>query len=335
MNKSPLVTLFRGASLVYKIVSNLEQQKKFIRDNIVPELNTAKSTNDGSLDESDIKKITGYYGLAVPAVLGEAFCLLRGVKMTVKERMASTCQGAMTGLFDDFFDKQLLSDEALKTFIEKPQHQSGNNSNEKLFTYFYGTALENTAKPKLVLEHLNCVYRAQVDSKLQAGPGLSIDEIKEITLRKGGASLLFYRTVFTNPMDKAEEDMLYHSGGLMQLSNDIFDVYKDQQHGIQTLVTTTKDIAEIRKLFIELLKDGYTAAYKTHYNTRNIKNFLDIISLGIFSRCFVCLDQLQQAQRLSDNIFSPEKYSRKDMICDMDTALNKWKSLKYYVQYAG
>ena len=90
------------------VISNINRQNKFIQKNINPLLDEAKKINDGNLEENDLKKITGYYGLAVPAILGEAFCTLRGKKMTDKERLASTCQGAMTGLGDDFFDKQRL-----------------------------------------------------------------------------------------------------------------------------------------------------------------------------------------------------------------------------------
>ncbi|MEO7766845.1 MAG: class 1 isoprenoid biosynthesis enzyme [Ferruginibacter sp.] len=334
MKRLFLQTFLNSPFTVYRIVKNLARQKEFIQEKIWPDLISAKIVNDGSLDENDFKKITGYYGLAVPAILGEAFCMLRGKKMTPSERMASTCQGAMTGLFDDFFDNQLLSEEELIAFIEKPEQLSGNSSNEKLFLHFYKTALECCCHPKLMQDHLYKVHTAQVMSIRQATPGITKEDINAITLQKGGASLVFYRTVFTNPLEKAEENMLYHMGGLMQLANDIFDVYKDQQQGIQTLVTTTTDIRDIRKLFTELLKEGNTAAYKANYPAVNIKKFLGLISLAIFSRCFVCLDQLEEKQRSTDNIFIPQRYTRKDMICDMDTVQNKWKSLMYYVRSA-
>ncbi|MEK6782336.1 MAG: class 1 isoprenoid biosynthesis enzyme [Bacteroidota bacterium] len=324
---------FHSPFLAYKMVRNLQQQKKFIQDYISGQLEVARTENDGSLDESDFKKITSYYGLAVPAILGEAFCALHGRKMTSKERMASTCQGAITGLFDDFFDKRLISDQELKAFIERPKQLTGNTSSEKLFLYFYRMALENAAEPKLMMEHLYRVFHAQVDSKKQVNSDLSSDEIKAITFLKGGTSLVFYRMAFTPSFGKDEEDMLLRLGGLMQLSNDIFDVYKDLQHRIRTLATTTRDIREIRKLFGELLKDGYSSARKTQYRKDNVERFLDIISLGIFSRSFVCLDQLEERQRLSNNVFSPQHYSRSDLICDMDNPGNKWKSLMYHLKY--
>ena len=324
------VLLFPG--LLYSLFRNLRVQKEFIQKNITPQLEEARKTGDGSLDENDLKKITGYYGLAVPAILGEAFCALRGKTMTDKERMASTCQGAMTGLGDDFFDKQRLSEASLKDFIERPELFNGNTASEKLFLNFYKAALANAPKPTQMQEQIYRVYHAQLLSKQQAKPGLSYEVIKDITLRKGAESLLYYRTVFENPFKKGEEKMLYCLGGLMQLSNDIFDVYKDHQKGISTLVTTATKIKELRFLYSALLKIGMEAAYKSGYRKKNTREFIGIISIGIFSRCYVCLEQLEKNEKRSGNIFDLKQYQRKDLICDMDTAANKWKSLKYHLK---
>jgi len=314
------------------VASNIGLQKRFIKKNILPVLAEAKKAADKSLDENDLEKITGYYGLAVPAVLGEAFAALHGKEMTADERMASTCQGAMTGLFDDFFDKQRLSDKCLKELIENPGDFTGNTANEKLFLHFYKTALTKTAQPKLMQEHLYRVYLAQVLSRDQTSHGLSYEVLKDISIRKGAESLLFYRTVFSAPLNNKEEKMLYCLGGLMQLSNDIFDVYKDHQQGINTLVTTTKKIKELRLLYSSLLKIGFEAAYRSGYLRKDVSSFLGIISISIFSRCYVCLDQLEKTERKYKQDFDPGLYQRKELICDMDTAINKWRSFSYHMK---
>ncbi|MFZ1370931.1 MAG: hypothetical protein WAR78_11145, partial [Ferruginibacter sp.] len=219
----------QALQIPFTVISNINRQENFIQKKIEPLLTAAKKEADGSLDENDIKKITGYYGLAVPAVLGEAFCVLRGEPMTGKERLAATCQGAMTGLGDDFFDKQRLSEQGVKDFIENPALFSGNSASEKLFLHFYKTALDNAPQPAQMQQQLFKVFHAQLLSKQQDVPGLSNEVIKDITISKGAESLLYYRTAFENPMRKGEEKMLYCLGGLMQLSNDIFDVYKDHK----------------------------------------------------------------------------------------------------------
>src|SRR5687767_9983842 len=95
----------RTPSTVAVLTRNVKRQHAFIRNNILSELHEAEKTNDGSLDAADFKKITHYYGLAVPAILGESLAVLRGKPLSEKERYALTYLGAITGLFDDFFDK--------------------------------------------------------------------------------------------------------------------------------------------------------------------------------------------------------------------------------------
>jgi hypothetical protein len=316
----------------FSTVSNINKQKNFIKKHIDPQLEKAKKLADGSLDENDLKKITGYYGLAVPAILGEAFCALRGEQMTAKERMASTCQGAMTGLGDDFFDKQRLSEQGVKDFIEKPELFTGNTASEKLFLDFYKTALASAPQPAQMQQQIYKVFQAQLLSKQQDSPGLSYEIIKDITVRKGAESLLYYRTAFEHPFKNGEEKMLYALGGLMQLSNDIFDVYKDRQSGVSTLVTTAAKIKDLRFYYSALLQVGKAAAFRSGYPKKNVRKFMGIISIGIFSRCYVCMDQLEKNEKKTDHVFDLKAYSRKDLICDMDTAGNKLRSLGYHMK---
>ncbi len=319
----------------FAAVTYINRQKSFLKKKIGPQLTAALKMADVSLDENDIKKITRYYGLAVPAILGEAFCALRGEAMTDQERMASTCQGAMTGLGDDFFDRQRLSEKGLKDFIEKPEQFTGNTASERLFLDFYKTALANAPQAAEMQEQIYKVFYAQLLSKQQNSPGLSYEVIKDITMLKGAESLLYYRTAFAHSLKTGEQKMLYALGGLMQLSNDIFDVYQDHQNVVSTLVTTTTKIKELRCYYAAILQVATRAAYRSGYPKKNVRKFMDIISIGIFSRCYVCLKQLEKLEKRTKGIFELQAYSRKDLICDMDTVGNKWKSLRYLFKFSG
>lgn len=327
-----IANILQIPALVSTILKNIRIQQKFIGQRIEPLINEAAKLNDGSLDEEAIKKLKSYYGLAVPAILGEAFCALRGYPMSSKERLASTCQGATTGLFDDFFDKQNFTGEELKKFILDPASAKANTASQQLFLQLYTTGLLNMPNQTQTLNYVQRVYMAQVESKKQNAPGLSFEEIKRITMFKGGVSLLLYRTAFDNQVGEPEIKMLEHLGGLMQLSNDIFDVYEDSRDGIHTLVTTSTHISSIKILFRQLLKEGYDLCYASGYPEKNVKKFINIISIGVFSRAIVCLDQLESKEKLTGNVFMPHSYQRKDLICDMDTLRNKMRSLQYHIQ---
>ena len=187
--------------------------------------------------------------------------------------------------------------------------------------------------PEKVRQTLTEVYEAQVLSKKQTSQIITEAEITAITLLKGGTSLLFYRSVFLPAITDKEKKLQYELGGIMQLCNDIFDVYKDYKGGIHTLMTTTKKTDEVRQLFKQLLQEGYALAYKTGYPAQNVYRFLQIISIGIFSRCFVCLNHLEKAESVSDGIFTPSVYIRQQLICDMDKIGAVLQSVKYHIKY--
>ncbi len=314
------------------LLKSRNTQRLFLQENILPLLQEAEKTNDGTLEASDFKKITGYYGLAVPAIIGESFAALRGKKMTRKERLALTYLGAITGLFDDFFDKHDLESEKIKDLLERPDSLSGQNSSEKLFLDCYRKALLHAHDPQLVLHYFRKVYDAQIESMKQAKPGLSEDEILRITLDKGAVSVLFYRAAMEHPFQPGEEEAIFKMGGMMQLGNDIFDIYKDRNGNIHTLLTTTKKIDRVRSIFRKVMKESFDSISQLEYNSRNTKRYLHLFSLALCSRCFVCLDQLESKEKLTNNIFSPADYSRQDLICDMEKVSNNWRSLLYHLK---
>jgi hypothetical protein len=328
-----LSNLLRTPDVLLTLIRNVKRQQHFLSKEIRPQLVAAMKNNDGSLDKDDVKKITHYYGLAVPCILGEALCTLRGKDMTLKERTALTYQGAMTGLFDDFFDKEKLTDDGVKAFMESPEKIAGQNKRQELFLQFYKNALQHSHSPELTLQYLRKVYNAQIESRKQADSGsLSQEEIKRITIDKGGMSVLFYRSVLENEITGEEEAALYQMGGLMQFGNDIFDIYKDCKQHIDTLVTTAKRVKDITAQFIKMMEDGFAMTFHTAYSHRNIRKFLHLFSMSLCARCFVCLDQLESKEKKSGNEFKPYQYNRKDLVCDMDNKRNKWRMVMYHIQ---
>lgn len=308
------------------ILSDIATQQQFLSRHIRPVTSQFLALRDGSIDESDIQKIFKYYGLAVPAILGEAFCLLRGKPITEQERICSTSQGAMTGLFDDFFDKQFLEEDKIQNTLHSNVSQK-QPANEKLFAWFYQNALNTSPNSNLTKQRLMEVYYAQVESKKQTGRKLSEDQLLSITLKKGSASLLFYYAAFQEKDDAVENSVIAALGGWMQFANDIFDAYKDRESGIDTLVTTCTNIGELRSLFLMGVRSCYQESFKLPFPNSNISAFLNRLSIGIFSRCLVCLNQFEENQKLSNGVFIIQQYSRKQLVCDMDTSKNKIRSL--------
>jgi len=321
--------LFKLPDLYLSLNNNLKFQKSFIKETIALDIEESRGINDNSLSEKDYKKITDYYGLAVPAVLGESFCILRGKEMSFRERLSLTYLGGLTGLFDDFFDEKDMTEQHILNLIGNPRDAMPNTAHERLFITFYKKALDNAADANLVKDYFIKVFDAQVLSKKQVMPEIAYDEIKSITYQKGGISLLFYRCALSQVMSMEEEKLLYKLGSLMQLENDIFDIYKDYQGGIRTLVTTETKIDKLRNNYKSLVDEIIVSVLQANYPTKSKKRFLRIISM-IICRGFVCLDMLKSNEKLTNHVFTIDKYERKDLICDMEKPINILKTINYY-----
>ncbi|MEN8225120.1 MAG: hypothetical protein ABFS05_07135 [Bacteroidota bacterium] len=324
--------LFSLIPAYYALHKDVKRQKRFVKTVLEPDIENAIKGNDGTLDDADFQKVRGYYGFGVPAIVGESICTLRGKVMDTIERTANTYQGALTGLYDDFFDKTHLDKADIKKMMLNPASYAARTSLEKLFIHFLGMVHKNLSDQAYFTDMFNKVFQAQIDSGDQAEKGISRDAIKDITFRKGGYSLLFYRSVFHHKLHKGEEEALFNAGGLMQLGNDIFDVWEDEQQQIKTLLTSCKNINEVRQIFLGQLQKTAKLFQQSGFPHKNINTFLHKFVLGI-SRCLVCLDQLESLEHKTGGKFMPSAYTREELICDMEKPGNMLSSVRYYLAY--
>ena len=316
--------------IYFSLLKNVIKQKKFIRRNILRELEAFQDHNNG-ITEADLQKITSYYALGVPAILGESLAVLRGKPLKERERYCLTYLGGISGLLDDLFDDPLNKVDHLEEFILHPENLVPLNKHEQLLLHMYIKGLSYSTHPgKLKAQALE-VFKAQQQSLRQKKDTLSYEILAELTLTKGGASFNFYRLCLEDLPTREEEDLIFHLGGLMQLGNDIFDVWEDFMEGTQTMATGCTTIAELRETFKNELNVFYNLAFETPYPRKQKARFLKITTLAL-ARVFVCLDQFEALERSSGDRFRIENYSRKQLICDMQKPANQFKAIKYYLK---
>ena len=326
MPLSRIWTIWHSPRLLFKLWRSVKIQQKFISNRLKPLVEPFNDGNDGSLSADDFKKMFQYYALGVPAILGHMFCLLSGKKPSDKEQWASTLQGALTGLYDDFFDKHGLPSETIKALISV-EARVAKNDNERLFELLYQTSLNACPNKEAAIVAIGQVHQAQIASLRQHNL-LAEDILKQITFNKGGASLIYYRTAFEQPVNAAESDVLFKLGGIMQLGNDVFDIYKDLQENIHTLITDCKDIETIISQFNVLNQELLEGIFLLPYKDKDLRNFAWHVKF-FWSRVMVCLDQLKRLQQANGNLFEPSLYERIDLICDMEKWSNRLRMIRY------
>ena len=145
-------------------------------------------------------------------------------------------------------------------------------------------------------------------------------------------SVLFYRASMSHSFMEGEEEALNEMGGLMQFGNDIFDIYKDRISNIQTILTTAKKIEIVRQLFTNQMNKSFALTEQLSYKAKDKKKYLSLVTMSLCSRCFVCLDQLKMNEKATNLVFMPEKYTREQLVCDMDKRRNKIKTISYFLR---
>jgi hypothetical protein len=328
MLKKYLSNLIAIPSLFVYLLQCYKQQKEYLKESILLDLEHEKQYISQDLTQKDYHKITFYYGLAVP-VISEVLAVLKSVKITPSERKTLTYLGGLTGLFDDFFDEEETSEEHIQELLNNPSLEITKNVNERLVVQFYLKALEQKHS-KRIIKSANLVYAAQISSKKQRDVKLSSEEILEITKQKGGASLLFYRAALEGNITNLEKDLLLNIGLLGQLENDIFDIDKDAQQQLSTLATTSTSMLDLRTQFQSILTQIYMLIEQTDFPKRNRIKFSRLIAT-IACRGLVALDQLVEVQ--GKEKFEVSNYSRTQLICDMGKFKNILSWIGYYLRW--
>lgn len=257
------------------------------------------------------------------------FFTIRGFKATNKERKRILYLAAIMPLLDDLTDSlKIPSKDIIKDL------KSTNNTLHPtipVIRYLYFKLIENCSEHFIFTFHRALEIQDKSISQLQEKK-LSTKDLKKITYEKGGISIFLFRLILDHPLRKNEEKSIYELGYLIQLINDMFDIHKDYFNKQQTLFTNATSLKTCFNKYNNTLDNVITNFMSLDYDHSNSVKALSKIST-ITSRAQVCMEQLLACEKSTQGIFKIESYERKQLICDMDTIKNIFKSYKFSVTF--
>jgi hypothetical protein len=180
---------------------------------------------------------------------------------------------------------------------------------------------------------LNKIHQAQIDSLEQLKNTISLERIISITERKGGYSLLMCRHYIEMTSNEAIDNCWYQLGGMIQMTNDLYDIHKDTISGVHTFANTQNNYEKIKADY-ELQIDKYkSSVFKLNYTNSNKLRFQIKLSL-IPALGYIALENLKQLQGKEERLKSFSAYPRKELIIDMEQLSNILNLFKYSYQIA-
>lgn len=277
------------------------------------------------LSEKQYKRLF-YYALQLPVMLGDSLTILRGKKLDFEERYRLTLLCAFTPLLDDWFDEERIDVGVITHRIFYPS------------LFIPENIKDNLAKELLVALHKatpdNLGWEKVAEKLLNAQDlrrSLSADAVNS-TKVMGGYSVLLARLMLSPYPDDQEKEAIYQLGFGVQLLDDIFDVYEDSQEQLKTIPVICSDIVSLKKDYLETMHALGKVYHKLPFKKNNVNKFL-AFWWSFFARALVSLEQLEEVQNRHGGKFAPEKYVRRELICDMETSRNIYKFVRFYFKY--
>ncbi len=314
-------------SLLLTLLPNISRKKRLCRALLDDRLKAIEHKN-GAFPKADIYKIhqIAWY---ISGIFGTALDLLRETPLNATETELLAYLGALTPLYDDFFDLALFSDNDIRTMTVAPFSYVPQQEEDRLFIEILRHVHNRVPDKKRFIDACSNVFNVQVEGRKQL-QNIGRDEIRDITYKKGGYTFLFYSSVLTHCYLPGEEEAIYNLGGWIQLLDDIFDIREDRNHLINTLPTTARDIDELISETKAQMNHTFTLFRNLAYPKRNTERFLYLFYLyGIVA--FSHLHHLKRLQTQSNNEFLIDHLKKDDL---------EWKEWKidtviYFLRHLG
>jgi len=322
---------FNFILIFVKYTLRLITQSIFIKKKIIPIVEKSCKKINYQLSKEDKKKLYKMYPLLTVCVFAENFTLLTNRTLTLSERKKLSLLSVMMPLCDDLTDEEKWTKKDLLIFFETLKFNSP----------LYKTSL----KAELIIEihkifitysisenYFECLRNAliaQSDSILQFNPNLTINEIYSISKSKSGLTQLLIASLINEDWTETHLKIFYQSGIIVQLINDIFDIYKDLHDGIYTIVTKISSITELKNIYVNEIEKLNLLIRNLSLKKRKQNKINDYFAV-INAFGLLGIHKLLEIEKKYSNKADWKNIQRKELIFDMDNLKNKLLYMKYF-----
>ena len=336
MRKSPSVSTIRILSCMLVLYRRVKEQERYLKRNLPDLLRGIVPDYQQTFSNKDIKRITKYWQLALNLVCDNIY-KLTGAALSEPEHKRIILLSVFGPLFDDLFDDHILSYEQITSLVTNPEAYVAINKKDQLAKDLYLELLHGMPRRQQFIEHLQAVAHWQQESLKQLNSNITEAELQEITYKKSYYAVLLFCALPDNYPDQKILEILYPVAGLMQLTNDAFDVWKDVHKDIYTLPNLYRNFEQIKQLFLAETSAINQRLWQLPYPAKTKRTFAIIIH-SLHAMGWMSLEQLQQVTAGVTSIDELKQLSRKELVCDMDSFQQqlKWlRHIKTFTNYFG
>lgn len=287
---------------------------------------------NGSFNPATKRKIAISYGIYNPMIC-DAFARLHGRVTNENEKERFIHYFICSSLFDDFTDYQLITNEQLQAISFRPEEYNARTFDEKVFLNSHRLLYECVRDKESYHRITQELFDAQLLSRQQYKSTLSDEAIRNITFNKGGDAVLLCRYYLDMESCDTEDACWYRIGTLIQLTNDLYDIYKDIQDDIVTLPCRMADAYAFEIFFKAQIAEMNRLISRLPYPLKRRQEF-SLSMAGIYSFGLIAIEQLKKIQGNAAQLPGLGTLPRKALIIDMENTGNLIRWFRFAYRYA-
>ena len=327
MHKRLSVSNIRILSCMLVIYRRVKKQERYLKSYLPDLLRNVVPDHQQTFSDKDIKRITKYWQLALNLVCDNIYNLT-GKKLSDAEHKRIILLSVFGPLFDDLFDDHILNYEQITSLVTAPEAYVAINKTDLLAKDIYLELLCGMPRRQHFIEHLQAVAHWQQESLKQLNSNITEAELQEITYKKSYYAVLLFCALLDNYPDQKILEILYPVAGLMQLTNDAFDVWKDVHKDVYTLPNLYRNFEQLKQLFLAETSAINQRLWQLPYPAKAKQTFAIIIH-SLHAMGWMSLEQLQQVTAGVTSLEELKQLSRKELVCDMDSFQQQLKWLRH------
>ncbi len=311
------------SKLIYISLTQLKKSETWGKEYLT-HLETAYQ---GQFEPDLIKKVSKFQSIQLHFV-ANTFSGLFNRSNTKAEEERNIQYFLMTVLYDSLTDDLKIDEQRVYDITFQPEKISPSNFKERVLIAMHLALLSQVPDKNAYWEVVKQIHLAQKDSAKQFNAHTSLDELVDITKRKGGYSLLMCRHYLTDPFNENIDDCWYSLGGLIQMTNDLYDTYKDTKEGIYTFANTQRELPSIELIYSNQKRLLNSSISKLSVpKSDKLKFAIKISIISAFGD--IALQQFKGINNNSNTLPNFDQIPRESLIIDMEKMLNRYRLIKF------
>ncbi|HEY0612893.1 MAG TPA: class 1 isoprenoid biosynthesis enzyme [Chitinophaga sp.] len=326
MQRTNKVGLLKTIRCLSSLRWQLQKQAQYIKTHLPPLLDTLAAGREEQFTTRTVKRITKYWELSLHVICNSLY-KLTGKDLSTAEHKRILLLSIFGPLYDDLFDDRILTHEQIASFTLEPAKHIPASFEEHVVKKIYLELLELSPRPEKITEHLYEVFIWQKASLKQLTPDVSQEELFEITYKKSYYSILLFYSILDHYPDEAVLEMTYPMAGLLQLTNDAFDVYKDVHSGIYTIPNLYRNFDQLQQHFMNEVALFNQRLMQLPF-VQQAKDIYGITIHALHAMGWMAMEQLKETTRDVNSVEELTTLSRQSLVCDMDHFSQKLKWIR-------